>query len=224
LGGGTNIINVLASGDDISAAGVPLVAHVDTGNLVGTCGDDSITLTGLQLDHIIAGNGTIDLGAGNNDTINLKSTSAALNTLGATDGAIAGVEIVSAAAATEAVTIDLHGQSEAFTIVGGAHSDKLAGGSGNDTLTGGGGADTFVFHANFGNDTITDFTAGVDFLQFDSDVFATAQDVLAHISGGANAVIEDAAGNTVTLAGVDHASLTLADIRIYDVVNHVIIS
>lgn len=104
LGGGTNVVNVLANGADISASGVPMVDHVDTGNLVGTGGDDSITLTGLQLDHIIVGNGTIDLGAGTHDTINLTSTSADLNTLGATDASIAGVEAVSASTAAAGVT------------------------------------------------------------------------------------------------------------------------
>ena len=36
----------------------------------------------------------------------------------------------------------------------------ITGLGGNDTLTGAGGNDTFVFQPGFGNDTITDFTAG----------------------------------------------------------------
>jgi large repetitive protein len=39
--------------------------------------------------------------------------------------------------------------------------DYLFGSSGDDTMTGGTGADVFVFNAGFGNDTITDFAAGV---------------------------------------------------------------
>jgi Ca2+-binding RTX toxin-like protein len=31
---------------------------------------------------------------------------------------------------------------------------------GVDTITGGGANDTFVFHDNFGNETITNFTTG----------------------------------------------------------------
>lgn len=151
LGGGVNVLNVAADGTDISSAGTPTVAHVDTGNLTGTGNDDTITLTGLQLDNIIIGNGTIDLGAGNLDTINLKSTSADLNTLGATDASIVGVEAISASGAGAGVTIALSGQSEAFTITGsnnadtltgGTAADTISGGDGNDVITGGAGADT----------------------------------------------------------------------------------
>jgi Ca2+-binding RTX toxin-like protein len=47
------------------------------------------------------------------------------------------------------------------TLVGGANIDQLTGGGGNDTLIGGTGNDIFVYNnREFGNDTITDFTAG----------------------------------------------------------------
>jgi Ca2+-binding RTX toxin-like protein len=151
LGGGVNVLNVAADGTDISAAGTPSLAHVDTGNLIGTGGTDSITLTGLQLDNIIVGSGTIDLGAGSGDTINLKSTSADLNTLGATDGSIVGVEAISAAGAGAGVSIDVHGQSEGFTITGSANADTLIGGSGNDTINGGNGADIIIGGAGADN-------------------------------------------------------------------------
>lgn len=152
LGGGVNVLNVAADGTDISSSNTPTVAHVDTGNLTGTSGDNTITLTGLQLDNIIIGSGTIDLGAGNCDTINLKSTSADLNTLGATDASIVGVEAISAAGAGAGVSIDLRGQSEAFTITGSAHADTLTGGAGNDTISGGDGND--VITGGAGTDTL----------------------------------------------------------------------
>lgn len=44
------------------------------------------------------------------------------------------------------------------TLLGGSGNDELIGLLGNDTLTGGAGADKFVFNANDGVDTITDFT------------------------------------------------------------------
>ena len=48
-------------------------------------------------------------------------------------------------------------------IVGSDDSDDtLQGGTSDDTMTGGTGADTFVFAANHGADTITDFTDGDD--------------------------------------------------------------
>lgn len=43
---------------------------------------------------------------------------------------------------------------------GGAGADRFFSGTGNDTFTGNGGQDTYVFHANPGHDTVTDFTAG----------------------------------------------------------------
>ena len=45
---------------------------------------------------------------------------------------------------------------------GGAGDDKLSGGRGIDTLTGGAGADEFAFRRHHGEDTVTDFTPGVD--------------------------------------------------------------
>src|SRR6185503_10273879 len=59
LGSGTNVLNVVASGD-ISAQPTPTVSNVTTGNLTGTSGNE--TLTGAQLDAIIIGAGTINLG------------------------------------------------------------------------------------------------------------------------------------------------------------------
>ena len=66
------------------------------------------------------------------------------------------------------------GGAGADVIVSGSGNDTITGGAGADTLTGNAGADTFVFHAGFGNDTITDYTAGTDLLQFDTAVFADA--------------------------------------------------
>ena len=49
-----------------------------------------MTLSGAQLDAIIVGSGTINLGSGTGDTINLTSTSTELNTLGSNNASIAG--------------------------------------------------------------------------------------------------------------------------------------
>jgi len=146
LGGGTNVVNVWANGD-ISALGTPTVTNVTTGNLLGFnggAGDDTITLTGTQLNAMLIGNGTIDLGGGTGDVINLKSTSTALNTLGLTDASIQGVETISGSAAASGVTINMSGQTEGFTLTGSTSGDTLTGGSGIDTISGGNGADTIT--------------------------------------------------------------------------------
>ncbi|MGO4125226.1 beta strand repeat-containing protein [Inquilinus sp. YAF38] len=56
---------------------------------------------------------------------------------------------------------DYIGDDSANTITGGAGSDLIIGRGGDDTLTGGAGSDTFKYDTRqFGDDTITDFTAG----------------------------------------------------------------
>ncbi|MEI9409326.1 VCBS domain-containing protein [Mesorhizobium salmacidum] len=143
---GSDTLNVVAAGTmGISAGGVTTVSGVETGNLTGTAGSDTTTLSGAQLDAIIIGAGTINLGAGAGDTINLTSTSSDLNTLGGTlDTSIQGVEAISAATAAAGVTIMLSGQSEGFTVTGSSQADTITGGSGADTI-----------NAGIGNDTIT---------------------------------------------------------------------
>ena len=80
LGAGADTLNVAASGNISSRLSTPTLSNVETGNLIGTAGTDSITLTGAQLDAIIIGAGTINLGAGSGDTVSLTSTSADLRT------------------------------------------------------------------------------------------------------------------------------------------------
>ena len=135
------MLNVVANGN-ISQLALATMSNIDTGNLIGTSGTDSITLTGAQLNAILIGSGTINLGAGTGDTINLTSTSSDLNTLGASNASIQGVEAISAATAGAGVTITLSGQTEAFSITGSANADTITGGEGADTIAAGGGNDT----------------------------------------------------------------------------------
>jgi Ca2+-binding RTX toxin-like protein len=51
-------------------------------------------------------------------------------------------------------------------LVGGAGNDVLIGGVGSDTLFGGAGQDLFILTAGEDPDTIADFMAGVDSIQF----------------------------------------------------------
>ncbi len=97
-------------------------------------------------------------------------------------------------------------------LVGRNRDDVLDGGSGDDTLTGGNGHDIFVFNANFGRDTITDFNAVADVIEIDNTLFADFAALLAHtadVSG--NAVVTFDAGNTITLNTVLKATLTQSD-------------
>ncbi|WP_293572849.1 calcium-binding protein [Phaeobacter sp.] len=53
-------------------------------------------------------------------------------------------------------------------LIGGTGRDELLGQTGDDRLTGGAYADTFVFNQGYGNDTITDFSAGQDLIEIRS--------------------------------------------------------
>ncbi|MBI1326972.1 MAG: type I secretion C-terminal target domain-containing protein [Alphaproteobacteria bacterium] len=153
LQGGTDTFNVFADGSNISASGLPATSNIEAGNLTGNGSNNSITLTGAQLDAILSGTGTIALGGGTSDTINLTSTSADLNTFGPTDASITGVEVISAASAGAGVTIALSGQTEDFTVTGGGSADTITLGTGDDTIDGGGGGDTMT--GGTGSDVIT---------------------------------------------------------------------
>ncbi len=96
------------------------------------------------------------------------------------------------------------------SLSAGSGADRLDGGTGNDTLRGGGDGDTFVF--SDGIDQVADFGAGdridlsgVAAITDFADLQAT------HLSGGANAVISDGLGNTLTLLNVAEGSLIEGD-------------
>jgi hypothetical protein len=171
LGGGTNTLNVVVSGA-ATLSSLPTLTGVQTVNVIGSAGADTLTLTGAQLNALISSGATIDLGNGA-DTLVLTSTSTALTNL--SNLSLQGVETISAAGAASAVTIDLHNQLEGFKIigssnndiiVGGAGNNILNGGAGNDTLTGSAGVDQFRLDRNTGTDTITNFVRGTDKIGF----------------------------------------------------------
>ena len=111
------------------------------------------------------------------------------------------------------------------TLEGGADDDFLAGrggfdilngGAGNDTLEGGVQADQFVFEDGFGLDTITDFAAlnNAERIHLtDVSAITDFSDLINnHMSQvGADVVIDDGLGNTITILGVNLADLDAAD-------------
>ncbi len=98
----------------------------------------------------------------------------------------------------------MYGGADNDTLNGGAGNDWLAADKGDDVLTGGDGADTFYFVANGDADRVVDFDwAGEgDRLQLlTGETYTTAQ-------VGADVVVTLGGGGTVTLEGVNLASLT----------------
>lgn len=98
------------------------------------------------------------------------------------------------------------------TIKGGDGKDRIGGGLGNDNLTGGNGSDCFVFGNNFGSDTVKDFDAGVDKLDFSNhSKFEDASDVMGaalEISGTVYIVDGSA---SIALEGVGLSDLSASD-------------
>ncbi len=90
------------------------------------------------------------------------------------------------------------------TLIGGDGNDTLIGGDGDDTLTGGPGADTFVFNdTGEGIDTITDFDAQQDLLDFSGlleAVFDPQTDDIAHF---VKASTDQQTGETTVSVDVD---------------------
>ncbi|QKM61977.1 hypothetical protein DCO16_02105 [Polynucleobacter antarcticus] len=169
---------ILGLGGNDTLTGGSGVDRIDGGDgddsITGGAGDD-ILIGGLGNDTFVGfvGADTLDGGTGT-DTLTLSETSADLNTAGATDGRLSSIENINASGAS-AITINLSGQSEGFTITGSANADTITGGSGADSINGGAGADSitggtgsdaFVFSSGASGqtdvlaDTITDYTVG----------------------------------------------------------------
>jgi Ca2+-binding RTX toxin-like protein len=94
-------------------------------------------------------------------------------------------------------------------FIGGSQADILDGAGGHDVLTGLAGSDTFVFHANFGKDTVTDLHPGEDVIQIDAALFADVAAVInaATDDGAGNVVIAYDPDNTITLQSVTRDQL-----------------
>jgi Ca2+-binding RTX toxin-like protein len=99
----------------------------------------------------------------------------------------------------------LRGNANRDVVRGGGGDDALAGGNGNDRLRGAEGADTFVFDdMSEGSDTILDFEAGLDRVDFGDDVMTGG---LAFAQDGDDAVL-DYGDSTLTVSNTDVGDLS----------------
>ena len=100
---------------------------------------------------------------------------------------------------------------------GGDGADRLIGGAGVDGLLGGDGNDTFVFGTGSGHDFVGDFKAGRgsdDVLELDGFKLNSLEDVQAvSYMDGADTIIGIDADTSITLVGVDLASLHQDDFQ-----------
>ncbi|RJF88042.1 calcium-binding protein [Oleomonas cavernae] len=156
--------------------------------LDGGTGDDNLR-GGLGNDTYVVDSVTDLVSEANGDGVDTLRTSVSY-TLGS------GLENL-IVTTSQAVTVT--GNSLANVMTGSNGASTLAGLRGNDILTGGGGADTFVFGANFGKDTITDF-ASADVISFQDGLFTDFTDVVMHaVQVGSDVVITYNTANTITL-------------------------
>lgn len=91
-------------------------------------------------------------------------------------------------------------------LAGGDGADVLHGGRGNDRLAGGAGGDVFVFADGFGQDRVSDFGVGRDRIDLRAvaGIGSFADLRAGHLArSGPDTIIDDGAGNTITLAGID---------------------
>lgn len=98
------------------------------------------------------------------------------------------------------------------TLFGGRGRDRLDGGTGDDVLRGGDGADTFIFDIACDEDTIRDFTTGVDRIDVRSFDFVSVTDVLdrVRILAADKAVLDLGGDCYVVFENVDTTSAFLA--------------
>ncbi|GMQ76588.1 MAG: hypothetical protein BMS9Abin01_1873 [Gammaproteobacteria bacterium] len=95
---------------------------------------------------------------------------------------------------TATATVSMNGGD---VIVGSASDDVLVSSAGNDMFTGGDGNDAFAFTSGSGDDMITDFTVGSDFL-----VLADGMSVANFIEQGSDTLVNFDSGDSVLLVGV----------------------
>ncbi|WP_436397730.1 DUF4214 domain-containing protein [Roseobacter sp. S98] len=99
----------------------------------------------------------------------------------------------------------VYGEAGNDVLQGGGGDETFSGGIGNDTLTGGADADTFVFTTGDGNDTITDFTLGVDVIRFEGTGLGFADLTITDSAGDA---VVDYGSDQIELSGILASSLT----------------
>ena len=104
----------------------------------------------------------------------------------------------------------LFGGTDDDMLNGGPGNDWLFGGSGNDKLTGSAGTDLYVFNqANFGNDTITDFTEAQGD-QIDLRGLQLSYDDLSFSQSGMSTVIS-IGSDTITVANTIVTNFDIGD-------------
>ncbi|WP_323783899.1 hypothetical protein [Thalassovita sp.] len=186
--------------------------------IMGLAGDDMISPLG--------GADTVDGGDGN-DTVSYETSSfvtidledATQNAGAATGATFTSVENLVGSDQSDVLRGDsednmLAGGDNVDTLNGRDGDDTLQGGAGNDQLTGGSGADTFILENGMGDDTVTDFDATEDTLDFSNLSAAEQAEVTFSENGSGDRVVNLGDGSTLTMSGVPRNTAPTGDVGI----------
>ena len=173
--------------------------QMDLGTLTGTI-LASVDATGLEDSDGANADFIFDMSS---STVNMTVTGNASSTHGGDMQITTGSGADTITGTKQVDTIDAGAGAD--NVSGGAGADVITGGTGDDTLTGGAGADVFNYDAAFGDDTITDFTAGASGDVLDFQAFGS---VTTAVTLGGIALTN----NKVTVADETTANDTAAEI------------
>lgn len=154
-------LTVTGATDGLTITGT--TKDADTLTINSTTAGDNVVLNSLDMNAL----NTFTLTKVDGDlAINAVTTAGAGLTIDGSGSKVTGTMYVNGAGAAD--TLTLLAGDDAATFIGGAAADKFTGGAENDTFTGGEGADIFniVTVATGGIDTITDYAAGTDKVEF----------------------------------------------------------
>ncbi|MEL7481277.1 MAG: hypothetical protein AAGJ29_06930, partial [Pseudomonadota bacterium] len=152
------------------------------------------------------GTDTVLFSAGGAVEIDLDENGDAVASVGDT---VTSIENITGSAAGDDT---IAGNSSVNVLNGNGGNDTIDGEGGDDTLSGGTGADTFIEAEGSDADTVTDFVVADDVIDVTGHGL-TADEALALAvdDGSGNAFIDFGDGDTITLTGVDVATLTAAN-------------
>ncbi|WP_286829546.1 M10 family metallopeptidase C-terminal domain-containing protein, partial [Kordiimonas sp. UBA4487] len=232
-GAGNDRINT-GSGADVASGGNgddTITSGSDNSTLSGDAGSDVIT-GGSGSDLILGGNGddtlvtgggadTLDGGQGD-DLARFTDQSQAISldletgTVATATGTVTlrGIEKIVGSGSDDTLT----GSSRDDTIVGSGGDDIIEGAGGNDLLTGSSGSDRFVFRGtSWGNDTIEDFTSGVDVIDMSSTLSTSSDVTFTKVGNGT--LLEDGNGNSLLIRGIVPDDISLDDFLFTRIIN-----
>lgn len=211
----TGYSGISATGNNLDNS---LIGNSGSNTLTGGLGNDTLA-GGVGSDRLDGGSGsdTADYGASASpvkvilDASGNCSGSANINGGDATGDTLVSIEnVIGSANGSDTLT----GNADANLLNGGGGSDTLTGGGGADTLFGGAGQDTFRYAT--GPLQIGDFAAVDDTIGLAIALGVSPAQALALATQvGNDVLLAFAVGQSITLVGVDLASLSTADFVSY---------